>query len=346
MNKLARVFIIAEAGVNHNGSVRLAEKMIDAAYESGADAVKFQTFNAAQGVSKFAPKAQYQINSTGKKETQLEMIRKLELNESAHRRLLAYCRKKRIKFMSTPFDNDSVDLLVSLGLDLFKIGSGEINRLPLLRKIGSLGKKVILSTGMANLREIKTALNILKKAGTKADCITVLHCTTEYPAPMKDANLRAIRTLARAFPGVKVGYSDHTPGTEAAVAAVALGAAVIEKHFTLDRNMLGPDHQASLEPAELKQLVRSIRSIETALGDGIKRPRGAEIKNIPVVRRSIVANRDIRKGEVFTEENLGIKRPGTGLSPMCWDKIIGKKAVCDFMEDECIVLRLNRKKKY
>lgn len=333
---MKKVFIIVEAGVNHNGSVELAKKMINVASACGADAVKFQTFKSELGISKFAPKAEYQKRSTGNNETQLEMVRKLELDEEAHRELIAHCRKKHIKFMSTPFDNESVEMLQRLRLDIFKISSGEITRLPLLRKIGSLGKKVILSTGMADLKEIRDAVDILIKSGTKASSITLLHCNTEYPTPMEDANLKAIPTIAATFPGIQVGYSDHTMGIEAAIAAVAIGAVVIEKHFTLDRKMKGPDHQASLEPDELKAMIRSIRNIEKALGDGIKRPSASEQKNIPIVRRSIVAARDIQKGEIFTEQNLGIKRPGTGISPMLWDKVIGKKAKYNFKKDELI----------
>lgn len=333
---MKRIFIIAEAGVNHNGSVELAKKMIDIASACGADAVKFQTFRSDQGISKFAPKAEYQKRSTRDNETQLEMVKRVEFDESAHKELIAHCKKKQIKFMSTPFDDESVELLQRLEVDIFKIGSGEINRLPLLRKIGSLGKKVILSTGMADLKEIQDALDILIKSGTSADSITVLHCNTEYPTPMEDANLKAIQTIAATFPDVQVGYSDHTNGIEAAIAAVAIGAVVIEKHFTLDKNMDGPDHQASLEPDELKAMVRSIRNIEKALGDGVKKPSVSEQKNIPIVRRSIVAARDIQKGEIFTEENLGIKRPGTGISPMLWYEVIGKKAKYNFQKDELI----------
>jgi len=335
---MKNVFIIAEAGVNHNGQIDLAKKMINVAVDSGVDAVKFQTFKSEQGISRYAPKADYQVNSTGDSETQLEMVKKLELDEAAHYELMNYCKSKQIKFMSTPFDNDSVDLLEKMGLDIFKIGSGEITRLPFLRKIGGLGKKVILSTGMADLKEIETALKILISAGTNINDITILHCNTEYPTPMKDVNLNAISTISKAFPEIKVGYSDHTSGIEVAIAAVAMGASVIEKHFTLDKNMEGPDHQASLAPDELKDMVLSIRNIEKALGNGIKKPSASELRNIPIVRRSIVAAKDIMKGEIFTEDNLGIKRPGKGLSPMMWDEVIGKAASTEFKEDEYIVL--------
>ncbi|MFH1288884.1 MAG: N-acetylneuraminate synthase [bacterium] len=333
---MKKVFIIAEAGVNHNGSVELAKKMIDVASDAAVDAVKFQTFKSEQGISKYAPKAEYQKKSTGNNETQLEMVKKLEFGEVAHQELIAHCKKREIKFMSTPFDDESVDLLQRLGLDTFKIGSGEITRLPLLRKIGSLRKKVILSTGMANLKEIADAVDILIKAGTGAEFITILHCNTEYPTLMEDVNLRAMQTIAAAFPNTPVGYSDHTLGIEVAIAAVAMGAVVIEKHFTLDKNMAGPDHQASLEPDELKAMVQSIRNIEKALGNGIKKPSASEQRNIPIVRRSIVAAKDIRQGEIFSEENLGIKRPGTGISPMLWYEIIGEKAKYSFKEDELI----------
>ncbi len=329
-----KTFIIAEAGVNHNGSFELARKLIDVAVDAGADAVKFQTFNAEKVVSKYAPKAEYQKKTTTADESQLEMVKKLELDKVAHEELLAYCRTRNIQFLSTPFDLESIDLLNKLGLEIFKIPSGEITNLPYLRKIGALKKEIILSTGMANLGEIEAALDVLTGAGAELKDITVLHCNTEYPTPFEDVNLRAMLTIKAAFPGVQVGYSDHTLGIEIPIAAVAMGATVIEKHFTLDKNMEGPDHRASLEPDELKVMVHAIRNIEKALGNGIKKPSPSELKNKPIARKSIVATRNIRKGEPFTEENLTVKRPGTGISPMRWDEVIGRKAEKDYQEDE------------
>jgi N,N'-diacetyllegionaminate synthase len=330
-----RVFIIAEAGVNHNGSLDIAKKMVDAAVEAGADAIKFQTFQAAELVSKFAPKAEYQKKSTQSNESQLEMIKKLELDLPTHQELLNYCRAQGIKFLSTPFDMPSIDLLNDLGLDIFKIPSGEIVTFPYLKKIGGLKKKVILSTGMADLGEIEDALDILIKAGTLKENITVLHCNTEYPSPMSDVNLLAMVTIREAFK-IKVGYSDHTLGIEVPIAAVALGATIIEKHFTLDRTMEGPDHKASLETGELKAVVNAIRNIEAALGDGIKRTSPSEEKNKLIARKSIVAARFIKKGEIFSEENISVKRPGSGISPVFWDSVIGCRASKDFQEDELI----------
>jgi N,N'-diacetyllegionaminate synthase len=329
------VFIIAEAGVNHNGDINLAKKLIDVAVEAGADAVKFQTFKADKVVTKSAQKAQYQKETTNKEESQYEMIKKLELNKDAYYELIHYCKSKNIIFLSTPFDHESIDLLNELGMEIFKIPSGEITNLPYLRHIGSLGKEIILSTGMANLGEIEDALDILVTSGTPKDRITVLHATTEYPCPIEDVNLRAMQTIACAF-GVKTGYSDHTNGIEVPIAAVAMGATVIEKHFTLDREMEGPDHKASLEPDELKAMVKAIRNIEKALGDGIKKPSPSEIKNMSIARKSIVAARAIQKGERFSENNLTIKRPGTGISPMRWDEVIGTVATMDYDEDEQI----------
>jgi len=331
-----KTFIIAEAGVNHNGSIDLAKQMIDAALEAGADAVKFQTFKTENLVSKNAPKADYQKVSTGTSESQFEMIKKLELDENAHNILFAYCRKKSIQFLSSPFDLDSIDLLNKLGMEFFKIPSGEITNLPYLRKIGGLGKKVILSTGMADLGEIEDALDVLINAGTALENITVLHCNTEYPTPVEDVNIKAMLTIKAEFPGVNIGYSDHTLGIEIPIAAVAMGATIIEKHFTIDKNMEGPDHKASLEPKELRAMVCAIRNIEKALGDGIKKASPSELKNKPIVCKSIIAARDISKGEVFTEENLTIKRPGTGISPMRWDEIVGKTSTKDYHEDDLI----------
>ena len=330
---MKKVFIIAEAGVNHNGSIELAKRLIDKAAEAGADAVKFQSFKAESLVTKTAKKAEYQETTTGKAENQFQMIKKLELDYEKHGELMNYCQEKGIMFLSSPFDLDSIDLLHKLELEIFKIPSGEITNLPYLRKIGKLKKKVILSTGMSTLGDIEQALDILRENGT--DDITVLHCNTEYPTPMKDVNLNAMNTIRDAFK-VEVGYSDHTLGIEIPIAAVALGATIIEKHFTLDKTMEGPDHRASLEPNELKAMVTAIRNIENAMGDGVKELTESESKNIKIARKSIVASQNIKKGEIFTEENLGIKRPGDGISPMSWDQVIGKIAKQDFKEDEKI----------
>lgn len=330
-----KTLIIAEAGVNHNGDLNLARRLIDAAAAAGADFVKFQTFNADRQVTRSAIKADYQARVTGSTESQHEMLRRLELTEAMHHELIAHCATRNIGFFSTGFDIESVHLLASLGQELFKIPSGEITNLPYLRHIGQLGKAVILSTGMATMGEIEAAIEVLEQAGTPRAKLSVLHCTTEYPTPMCDVNLRAMMSIQAAF-GVAVGYSDHTRGIEVAIAAVAMGATVIEKHFTLDRKLPGPDHQASLEPSELTAMVAAIRNIEMALGDGIKRLTPSEAKNKPVARKSLVASRAIKAGEEFTPENITAKRPGTGISPMRWDEIIGKKALCDFMADELI----------
>jgi len=329
-------YIIAEAGVNHNGSLDLAKKMVEVAADAGADAVKFQTFKAETLVTAAAPKARYQNAVTSEKESQFDMLKRLELDLEAHKQLLSKCQQMGIDFLSTPFDLESVELLQNLGLKTFKIPSGEITNLPLLRKIGSLKKKIILSTGMTDLQEINFALDVLSKFGTSLSDITVLHCNTEYPTPLEDANLRAIQTIKKAFPGVFVGYSDHTLGVETSIAAVALGAEVIEKHFTLDRQMTGPDHRASLEPKELTLFVRSIRNIEKALGNGIKKPSRSEFNNISKIRKSIVASRIIHEGETLTEHNLTIKRPGTGISPYKFYEIIGKRASKNYMPDDLI----------
>lgn len=331
------VFIIAEAGVNHNGSIELAKRLVDAAKEAGADAVKFQTFKADRIVTKSAVKADYQKVSTGETENQFDMIKKLELDKKAHLELVEYCKYKNIMFCSAAFDLESIDLLKEIGIPFWKIPSGEITNLPFLKKIGGFNEQVILSSGMADLGEIESALNILQEAGTEKNKITVLHCNTEYPTPFKDVNLLAMRTIHDAFK-VRIGYSDHTLGIEVPIAAVAMGASVIEKHFTLDRNMEGPDHRASLEPDELKQMIRSIRNIEEALGDGVKRPSESELKNKKIARKSIVAAANIDKGELFTENNITVKRPGDGLSPMLWDLIIGKKANKNYSKDEFIEL--------
>jgi N,N'-diacetyllegionaminate synthase len=332
-----KTLIIAEAGVNHNGDPALAKEMVRAAAEAGADVVKFQTFNADRLVAASAPKAEYQTRTTDPGESQHEMLRRLELTPVMHEELLAECRRRGIAFLSTAFDVESVELLSRLGLEMFKIPSGEITNLPYLRRIGQRAKSVILSTGMATVDEIEAALEALGKAGASRDQITILHCNTEYPTPIADVNLRAMGTIRETF-GVAVGYSDHTPGIEVAIAAVALGASVIEKHFTLDRNLPGPDQSTSLEPRELKALVTAVRNIERALGDGVKRPSRSESKNKTVVRKSLVAARMIRVGESFSESNLTAKRPGTGLSPMLWDEVIGRKASRDFSPDELIEL--------
>ncbi len=332
-----RTLVIAEAGVNHNGDLILAKKLIDVAADAGADIVKFQTFNADRLVTRHAKKADYQIQATDSNESQHEMLRRLELTAEMHKELIAYCAARNIGFFSTGFDTESINLLVGLGQDNFKIPSGEITNLPYLRHIGHYAKPVILSTGMATLDEIKSALEVLERAGTKRDQITVLHCNTEYPTPMSDVNLQAMLSIRDAL-GVAVGYSDHTMGIEVAIAAVALGATVIEKHITLDRNLPGPDHKASLEPDELKAMITAIRNIELAMGDGIKRPSPSEIKNKPIARKSIVAACAIHAGEVFTESNLAVKRPGTGLSPMDWDDVLGRNALRDFAPDELIEL--------
>ncbi|WP_309146631.1 N-acetylneuraminate synthase [Aliarcobacter cryaerophilus] len=335
MIKSEKTFIIGEAGVNHNGSLELAKQLIDIAVEAGVDAVKFQTFKAEKVISKFAKKAEYQIQTTGKQESQLEMVKKLELDVESHRILMNYCQEKNIMFLSTPFDHDSIELLTDLGLEIFKIPSGEITNLPYLRHIGRLDKKVILSTGMANIGEIEDALNILINAGTKKENITVLHANTEYPTPMEDVNLKAMVTIGNTF-DIAFGYSDHTLGIEVDIAAVALGASCIEKHFTLDCTMEGPDHKASLEPDELKAMVKAIRNIELALGSSIKKPSKSESKNKSIARKSIVAKKDIKKGEILCENNLAIKRPGNGISPMRWDEIVGSVALKDYKEDELI----------
>lgn len=332
---MKRVFIIAEAGVNHNGSIELAKKLIDVAVEAKADAVKFQTFKAKNLVSKNAQKAEYQKQTTNKEESQFDMIKKLELDVDTHKELISYCNSKNIMFLSTPFDHDSIELLNDLGLEIFKIPSGEITNLPYLRHIGRLNKKVILSTGMADIGEIEDALDVLINAGTKKENITVLHANTEYPTPMEDVNLKAMLTIGKTF-DIEFGYSDHTLGIEVPTAAVALGATVIEKHFTLDKTMQGPDHKASLEPDELKAMVKAIRNIELALGSSIKKPSKSESKNKEIARKSIVAKTSIKKGEALNEDNLAIKRPANGINPMRWDEVVGSVALKDYEEDELI----------
>lgn len=330
--------IIAEAGVNHNGSPDLAVRLVREAAKAGADYVKFQTFKAEKLVSATARKAAYQIRNCGDgDDSQLSMLRALELTENDFRMLADECSRAGIGFMSTPFDLESVDMLARIGQDFWKIPSGEITNLPLLRRIGSLGSRVILSTGMSSLAEVGEAVYALEKAGTPRRHITLLHCTTQYPAPFQSVNLLAMKTLKSLGCGA-VGYSDHTAGIAVPIAAVALGAAVIEKHFTTDRSLPGPDHRASLEPAELARMVQDIRNIELSLGDGIKQMVQAESSNIAVARKSIVASSPIRKGELFTEQNLTVKRPGDGLSPMLWDSVIGRTAPRDFSPDEKIFL--------
>lgn len=332
MNK---VFIIAEAGVNHNGSVEIAKKLINVAAKAGVDAVKFQTFKTENLVSKSAQKADYQKETTDKEESQFEMIKKLELDTNTHNELIAYCKAKNIMFLSTPFDHDSIELLNDLELEIFKIPSGEITNLPYLRHIGKLGKKVILSTGMADIGEIEDALDVLVEAGTKKEKITVLHANTMYPTPMEDVNLRAMVTIGNTF-DIAYGYSDHTLGVEVDIAAVAMGASVIEKHFTLDNTMDGPDHKASLEPDELIAMVRAIRNIELALGSRAKKPSESEKPNIAIARKSIVAKRAIAIGEELNEDNLAVKRPGSGINPMQWDTIIGTIAKKNYNQDELL----------
>lgn len=332
-----KTVIIAEAGVNHNGDISLARQLVDAAAEAGADRVKFQTFSADKLVTPDAKKADYQNQASNADESQHAMIRRLELTREMHEVLIEHCKSRGIQFFSTGFDPESIDLLVELGQDSFKVPSGEITNLPYLRHVGQYERPVILSTGMATMDEIEAALDILVLAGTPREHITVLHCNTEYPTPMIDVNLRAMLAIRDAF-GVQVGYSDHTLGLEVAIAAVALGARVIEKHFTLDRNLPGPDHKASLEPDELKAMVHSIRNIEKAMGDGVKRPSPSEEKNKLVARKSLVAACAIVEGEVFSENNLSVKRPGNGLSPMRWDDMLGRKAPRGFEADELIEL--------
>lgn len=333
-----RTLIIAEAGVNHNGSPELARQLVDAAAAAGVDYVKFQTFRADKLVTRTARQAAYQSRNLGHgEESQYTMLKRLELSPDDHRALIDHCNAKGVEFLSTAFDLESIAFLDSLGLPLWKVPSGEITNFPYLRAIGSTGKPVILSTGMATLDEIGAAVGVLTRFGTPRNEITLLHCTTEYPAPKDQVNLRAMQTMHERF-GLPVGYSDHTEGIEIPVAAVAMGATVIEKHFTLDRNLPGPDHKASLEPDELTAMVRQIRAVESALGNGTKEPAPAERPNIPIARKSIVAATAIKRGEPFTEENLTAKRPGTGLSPMLWESVVGRTAPHDFEPDQPIEL--------
>lgn len=330
---MGKTFIIAEAGDNHNGSLELAYQLVDKAVEAGADCVKFQTFVTEEVISKRAEKAEYQKESTGSEESQYEMVKKLELSFDNFRELQKYAKGKGIEFLSTPFDIQSVDFLEGIDVPYFKIPSGEITNLPYLIRVAKTGRKIILSTGMAEMDEIAEAIRVLKENG--AGEISLLHCNTEYPTPMEDVNLKAMLTLKEKF-GVRVGYSDHTKGIEVPIAATALGAEIIEKHFTLDHNMEGPDHKASLEPDELKAMVEGIRNIEKALGNGIKTASNSEKKNIDIARKSIVARKKIVKGELLTEDNLAVKRPGNGISPMKWFEVLGTEAIRDFEEDEMI----------
>ncbi len=336
---MQRTIIIAEAGVNHNGNTDIARKLIDVAAEAGVDYVKFQTFKADKLVSKHAQKAQYQKDNMGGDDTsQYAMLKKLELSEGMHDELIAYCKFKNIQFLSTPFDDESIIYLRSKGITIGKIPSGEITNMPYLRNMAAAFPEIILSTGMATMEEINAAIDVLIKEGTKRDKITILHCNTEYPTPMDDVNLLAMLSIKKET-GIDVGYSDHTLGIEVPVAAVALGAVVIEKHFTLDKNMEGPDHRASLEPAELIAMVKAIRNVEAAVsGSGVKEPSKSEIKNRSVARKSIVASTSIKKGDLLTPNNIMVKRPGDGLSPMRWDEVVGTNATKDFETDELIQL--------
>ena len=332
---MIQTLVIAEAGVNHNGDLNLAFRLVEAAANAGADVVKFQTFRSHDLATAEADKAAYQIETTGEDQDQRTMLQKLELTFEQHLQLIDYSQACGIEFLSTAFDSGSIDFLTSCKLKRWKIPSGEITNLPYLRKIGALNQSVILSTGMATLGEIESAIDVLERAGTCRDQITVLHCTTEYPAPLDEVNLRAIQTIAHAF-GVEVGYSDHTEGISVPIAAVALGARVIEKHLTLDCNMEGPDHRASLEPDQFAAMCHGIREIERALGNGIKRPTSSERVNMPVARKSIIAAQAIQAGEVFTTENISVKRPGTGISPMQWDELMGRRASRSYVPDELI----------
>ena len=335
---MQKVLIIAEAGVNHNGSMEIAKQLVDAAAAAGVDYVKFQTFNADKLVSKSALKADYQMeNMSSSENTQYEMLKKLELTPSQHIELIKYCQSKSVKFFSTAFDLESIEFLSTLNLGLWKIPSGEITNYPYLKRIGEENEDVILSTGMCELVDIQNALDVLLKFGIKKEQISILHCNTEYPTPMEDVNLNAMKTMVEKF-GLKVGYSDHTQGIEVPIAAVALGACIIEKHFTLDRNMEGPDHKASLEPDELIAMVKAIRNIEKAIGSEEKKVSTSEQKNLIVARKSIVAATMINKGELFTEKNLTVKRPGDGLTPMLWDSILGLEAQRDYKVDDKIEL--------
>lgn len=336
---MKRTIIIAEAGVNHNGSVELAKQLVDKAVEAGVDYIKFQTFKASSLVTKSARQAEYQQKSVGtENDSQYNMLKKFELSPEDHKIIISYCKEKGIKFLSTAFDLESIAFLHSLNLGLWKIPSGEVTNYPLLKRVASYNEKTILSTGMCDMNDVRCAVEVLYRNGLSKDNLTLLHCNTEYPTPFEDVNLHAMDTLRREF-NVEVGYSDHTRGIEVPIAAVALGATVIEKHFTLDREMEGPDHKASLEPKELKAMVSAIRNIEkTVSGDGTKHVSGSEYKNRAIARKSIIAACNIAKGELLTEENLTVKRPGTGVSPMRWEEVIGTRAIRSFKKDELIEL--------
>ena len=336
---MSKTLIIAEAGVSHNGSIELAKKLVEKAKEAGVDYIKFQTFKASKLVTKAAKQAEYQQKNIGKEgDSQYQMLKKLELSPEEHEILIDYCHQLGIKFFSTAFDFDSIDYLHSLNLGLWKIPSGEVTNYPFLKRIAAFNEPTILSTGMCDMEDVRDAVNALYKNGLSKENLILLHCNTEYPTPFEDVNLKAMDALRKEF-GVEVGYSDHTKGIEVPIAAVALGATVIEKHFTLDRTLPGPDHKASLEPDELKAMVSAIRNIEKAVGgDGTKHVSESEKKNIAIARKSIVAACDIKAGEVFTEDNLTVKRPGNGVSPMRWEEVIGQKAKRDFNEDELIEL--------
>lgn len=336
---MKHTLIIAEAGVNHNGSLAMAKQLVDAAAEAEADYIKFQTFKTENLVSKSAKQAEYQKRNIGSEseDSQYQMLKRLELSEASHEELIRYCKEKKIKFLSTAFDLDSIDYLASLDLGLWKIPSGEITNFPYIREIAQKHQPVILSTGMCTDDDIQNAVRVLLQYGVKKEQISILHCNTEYPTPMEDVNLSAMLTIKSQY-GVAVGYSDHTQGVEVPIAAVALGATIVEKHFTLDRTLPGPDHIVSLEPCELKAMVKSIRNIEKAIGDGVKRVSASEAKNIAVARKSIVAAVPIKKGEILSEENLSVKRPGTGLSPMLWETVVGTRAICDYQAEDLIQL--------
>lgn len=336
-SKSEPVIIIAEAGVNHNGDVNIAIELVDEAAKSGADYVKFQTFKAENLVTEYAKKAKYQQQNGESGQTQYQMLKELELNEQSYQLIIKRCKQKNIGFLSSAFDLQSIEYLSKFKLPFIKIPSGEITNLPYLRKVASLNSKIFLSTGLSNMNEIENALLILTKGGAKKTEITVLHCNSEYPTPFEDVNLNAMKTIGKKF-NVNVGYSDHTIGTCVPIAAVALGASVIEKHFTLDKNLVGPDHSASLEPKEFRSMVESIRSIEVAMGNGIKKLSTSEKKNLKSIRKSIVASRFIKKGELFSEDNIDIKRPGDGVSPMKWDQVLGKIAPKIFEKDQLISL--------
>jgi N,N'-diacetyllegionaminate synthase len=333
---MKKTLIIAEAGVNHNGNMKFAKQLIDVAAKAGVDYVKFQTFKAHKLVNKSAKKANYQKNNTSNNNSQYEMLKKLELTHENHHLLIEYCKQKGVKFLSTAFDFDSIEFLKDK-IDFYKIPSGEITNLPYLEKVAKLNLNIVMSTGMATMNEVKDALNILVNNGVSKNNITILHCNTEYPTPMEDVNLNAMLSLKKEL-DVKIGYSDHTLGIEVPIAAVALGATIIEKHFTLDKTMEGPDHKASLEPDELIAMVKGIRNIEKAMGNGVKIPSKSEQKNITIARKSIIAISNIKKGDVLTEQNITVKRPGNGVSPMKWHEVIGTKAIRDFNEDELIEL--------